>query len=198
LTNRTMGDSTVLSDIPTSVQVAATYANGDFVVSEAEVEARFPHQHYGWCRIDVTGALADQADMLDVETGDATPETANNWVQSWHVLKRSGLPVVYCNRGNEQAVVDACKAGGSELGTHYGLCVATLDGTQVTGPGVVACQHTSYEPAHWDESVVYDDTLWLPVAPVPVPAPAPKPPAVSKAQALAALSTLSGFVTEAA
>lgn len=190
---RVMGDSTVLADIPLTVNVAATYANSLYAVSEANVQARFPHAKYGWCRIDVTGALANSADMLDVETGDASPATANLWVQSWHTLKRTGLPVIYCNRGNESAVISACQSGGSVLGKDYGLCVATLDGTQATGNGIVACQYqgSAQTGGNWDTSVVYDASVWLPVSPSPV---AP----VSKAQALAAVSTLSQFLSEAA
>ena len=62
---------------------------------------------------------------LDVENGDATPQTANLWVQSWHILKRPGLAPLYVNRGNEETVIAACKSGGSVLGTHSGLIVST-------------------------------------------------------------------------
>jgi hypothetical protein len=136
-------------------------------VTEARLAGRFPHGRYGWCWIDVNGARADNADMLDVEVGDASPATANLWVRSWHTLKRSELPVVYCNRGNEQQVIAACKTGGSVLGKDYGLCVATLDGTQVTGTGIVACQWKGEQQTggHWGETLVYDGALWQPTAP---------------------------------
>ena len=142
----------------------------------------FPDDKYGRVRIDVTGQYADTADVLDVETGDASPATASLWVQSWHKLKRPGLPVIYCNRESLVAVQAACAAGGSKLGIDYGLWVATLDGTRYTGAGVVACQFGSH--GTWDESVVYLDTLWLPVA-APAPAPKPAPPVVTLADVYA-------------
>ena len=193
MTNRVMGDSTNLIDIPPTVQVAAVYFNGRYAVTQAQLAARFPHDRYGWCWIDGAGSNADKADVLDVETGDATPATANLWVQSWHVLKRPGLPVLYVNRGNMGAVEAACKTGGSVLGTHYLLWVATLDGTEYTGPGVAACQWKGQAQTggHWDESVVYDASLWPTVTSSP-----PPPPAVTKVQAQTALATLTRYVNQ--
>lgn len=198
MTNRIMGDSTVLADIPTSVNVAAIYINGKYAVTSAQLEARFAHAKYGWCLIDVTGANANTADVLDVETGDATPATANLWVQSWYTLKRTGLPVVYCNRANQAAVVSAVASGGNVLGKTYGIWIATLDGTQVTGTGVVACQYkgASLTGANYDESLVYDSSIWLPVAPAPVPAPTPAP-GPTQAEAEAALKVVTEFVEAA-
>ena len=197
MANRIMGDSAAgINAIPLSVNVAAAYIDGHIgLATQAEMEARFPHARYGHVWIDVTGAHADTADVLDVETGDATAAIANLWVQSWRKLGRKTLAVVYVNRGNEQAVVAACESGGSVLGKDYGLWVATLDGTQVTGPGVVACQWkgSKLTGGDYDESLVYGSSLWLPVAPPPVPKPV-----VSRVQAQQALSVLAQFVAEAA
>lgn len=185
--SRKMGDSTTVSDIPTTVDICAIYANGIYAAHAADIAARFPAARYGWARIDVTGALADVADVLDVETGDASPGTANLWVQSWHKLGRHGLPVLYVNRANMSAVESACASGGSKLGVHYLLWVATLDGTQYTGPGVAACQWRGQAQTggHWDESIVYDDALWL---------PASQPAKVTKSQAQTALATVGMYV----
>ncbi|HLI36937.1 MAG TPA: hypothetical protein VKV80_06295 [Streptosporangiaceae bacterium] len=196
---RIMGDSVVLSSIPLTVNIAAAYINGRYAVSQAELEARFPHDRYGHCWIDVDGSRANAADMLDVENFDATPATANLWVQSWHILRRASIPVIYCNRGNEQAVITACASGGSVLGKHYGLCVATLDGTQVTGNGIVACQWkgAAQTRGNWDETLVYDGSLWPPAAPKPVIASPPAGPPPSKAAALSALETISEYIEAA-
>jgi hypothetical protein len=160
-----MGDSVRPDSIPLTVSIAATYANGRYAVTDAAVAARFPRARYGWCRIDVTGTLADAADVLDVEAGDATPATANLWVQSWHVLRRPGLPVLYVNRANMPQVIKACQSGGSEPGRDYGLWMPHGD---------------------WDESIVYDDSLWLPQP--------PRPAAPDRAQAQAALAVLAAYV----
>ena len=185
---RIMGDSTSLTAIPLTVNIAAAYYNGHVgVATAAQMQARFPHDKYGWCLFDVTGANADKADALDVENGDATPATANLWVQSWHKLGRPGLAPLYVNRGNEQAVISACESGGSKLGAQFGLIVSTLDGTIVPpGTGILACQvkGAKLTGGDWDMSLVYDASLWLPVA------PPPKPMVVSDAQAKAAAASV--------
>ncbi len=199
--SRTMGDSTDLAGIPATVAVVATYINGHVGVSTPEqLEARFPHARYGHVWIDVDGSRADRADVLDVEPGDAGPGTANLWVQSWHALKRPGLPVLYVNRSEIDAVVAACLSGGMRLIHEYGLWVATLDGTQYEGAGVVACQVTDH--GTWDESVVYDASIWLPVAP-PKPRITPQQAhdAIVKieggmAQIAAATATLAEYVAQ--
>jgi hypothetical protein len=189
-TTRTMGDSTTLDDIPTSgIDIVAWYINGRYAIAEADVQARFPHDRYGWVAIDVLGTRADAADMLDVETGDATPDTANLWVQSWHVLKRPGLAALYVNEGNERAVINACASGGSELGVQYGLVVATLDGLTVSGTGILACQNkgTKLTGGHWDESVVYVNNLWLPIT---------APAVVTRAEAESAVALVTRYVEQ--
>jgi hypothetical protein len=192
MTNRIMGDSTTLADIPTSVAVVATYGNGSYATTEAAVEARFPRARYGHARIDVNGERADIANVLDVETGDATPPVARVWVQSFRKLHPGQLPVVYCNRSPMPAVIAECAKAGLVPGAHYGLWIATLDGTEVphrAGDGIVACQHkgAAQTGGHWDESVIYDPNIWL-------PATAPKPAGPSKAAALAALGTLRAYL----
>jgi hypothetical protein len=186
---RIMYDSTVINDIPLNgAQIIAAYINGDYAADPAQLAARFPNKDYGWCLIDVTGQRADTADMLDVETGDATPATANLWVQSWHVLKRHGLPVIYVNRSNIDAVNAACASGSSKPGTDYGLLVATLDGTQYTGTGVIGCQNLGQAQTggHYDSSVIYDGSLWQPVTPAPF--------VTTKAMAEQAIATLTAYV----
>ena len=184
-----MGDSTNLAAIPLTVNIAAAYCNGHLgVVTPAQMQARFPHAKYGWCLIDVTGANADKADMLDVENGDATPATANLWVQSWHKLGRHGPAPLYVNRGNEQAVINACASGGGKLGVQYGLIISTLDGTIIPpGTGIIGCQVKGAQltGGDWDYSLIYDAAFCTPVAP-----PAPKPAAkVTQAQAKAAIAS---------
>ena len=55
---RTMGDSTNMSAIPLTVNIAAVYIDGHLgVETEAQLAARFPHDKYGHVFIDVTGAM---------------------------------------------------------------------------------------------------------------------------------------------
>jgi hypothetical protein len=173
---RIAGDSTTYTDIPLTVQVAMTYATGSYAVAEAAVEARFPRAKYGWARIDTTGAGAAVASVRDWETGDKAG-SLEQWVIDHNKASGRKDAVVYCNRSTVPEV--RVKTGSQVLGQDYFLFVASLDGTVVTGPGIVACQvkGANLTGGHWDESLVFSTALWLPVTP-PAPVP-PKPPVPS-------------------
>jgi hypothetical protein len=171
---RIAGDSTTYTDIPTTVQVAMTYATGPYAVAEAAVEARFPRARYGWARIDTAGTMP-AADVRDWETGDKSG-SLEQWVIAHNKATGRKDAVVYCNRSTIPEV--RTLTGSQVLGRDYFLFVATLDGSVYTGPGVIACQvkGANLTGGHWDESLVYSTALWLPAAP-PVVTP-PKPPAL--------------------
>ena len=191
---RIMGDSVNYLAIPASVQIAAVYDDGRLgVETAAQLEARFPHARYGQVFIDVTGAKP-AAQARDWETGDKSG-SLEQWVIDHNKATGRRDAVVYCNMST---IPEVRRLTGTQiLGTDYFLWVATLDGTVVTAgpdhlgsapytyPGVIACQvkGAGLTGGDWDESLVYDASLWLPVAP---PKPAPKPPLVSAARAKAA------------
>jgi hypothetical protein len=162
-----MRDSTTPADIPTSgLQMVAGYADGRYDWTAAGW-ARFPGIPH--VTIDVSGADLD-ADVLDVETGDATPAGAYTWLKG-KIARGDPMPVVYCNRSTQPAVEQATR----ELihGRDYWFWIATLDGTaslpDMTGVVAVQDKGANLTGGHYDESIVYDDA-WKP------PAPAPEPP----------------------
>jgi hypothetical protein len=189
---RVMGDSvSPLTAIPPGVQIAAFYLTGGFAVTEAQIQGRFPHQRYGWCAIDATGSMP-AAQARDWETGDKAGNL-EQWVISHNKASGRRDAVIYCNRATIPEVRRL--TGGQILGRDYFLWIATLDGTLVapgadhldagplTYPGVVACQLKGAQltGGDWDQSLVFDASLWTPTAP-------PLPPLVSKAQAVAAVA----------
>jgi hypothetical protein len=164
---RIMRDSTTAADIPLAgTQLAAGYVNGRFVWSPADW-ARFPGIPH--VRIDVTGADPAGADVLDTETGDASPATANTWLRA-KIARGDHMPVIYCNRSTQPLVEQA--TGNLIHGRDYWFWIATLDGTQRLPDmtGVVAVQYAGQAQtgAHYDQSIVYDDA-WMPSAPPPPP-----------------------------
>lgn len=214
MTSRIMGDSANYEAIPTDVAIAAFYDDGSFAVSQAAFAQRFPRNRYGWCVFDVNGTRPD-ADARDWEPGNY-PDPQSLTLQTWVIAhnKASGKKdaVVYCDRADVPHVRVA--TGSQILGTDYFLLISTLDGTVVTAgpehlesppftyPGVIGCQlkGAKLTGGNWDESLIYDGSLFLPVKPAP---PKPKPPVVTAAQAKAALSqivagaaTLAVYVSE--
>lgn len=111
--------------------------------------------------IDVNGS-APQADVLDIETGDATPDAAPAWVRAHNA--RGGFPaVLYCNRSMIHAVANACDAAGLQVGRDFRWWIATLDGTETVPDmtGVVAVQvwgANYFGGLNIDLSIVYDDS----------------------------------------
>jgi hypothetical protein len=156
------------------------------------MQAKFPHDRYGWCWIDVTGA-APAADVRDWETGDKGG-SLEQWVKDHNHVSGRKDAVVYCNRSTIAEVRQL--TGTQVLGTDYFLWVATLDGT-VFGPGqypgVIANQVKGAQltGGDWDMSIVFDAAFWQPVVP-----PKPPVPPVAKTAAETALATLVRYVAE--
>ena len=140
-----MLDSISASAIPTNVPVVAGYVDGRYVWSAADWN-RFPNA----VRITIATQASSQADVLDVETGDATPADVPGWVGRFNRPSRR-RPTIYCNRSTWAAVKAA-------LGTtEVDYWISTLDGTQ-TVAGAVAVQYT--DTGGYDESLIQDLT-WL-------------------------------------
>ena len=70
----TMYDSVTISQIPADAQAAAGYVDGKFA-NVAELRDRLPRAHI----LTIAVFAAHDADALDIETGDATPEQAAAW-----------------------------------------------------------------------------------------------------------------------
>jgi len=151
----------IAHDFP-NAQMVAGYLTGQYAWTAAEW-ALFPRASHVTI---ATTAGANAGDVLDVETGDASPDQCQGWIS---LRKRSGLyrPTIYCSL----AIVPAVRQGTGPyiLGRDYDLWVADWDGTSTpVYPLAVAKQDRN--TASYDVSAVYDD-LW-PRRSVPVP---PKP-----------------------
>ena len=173
---RIMRDSTTLADDPVSgTNIVAAYLNGLYATTVNQVAARFPGVPVAW--IDVNGALPG-ADVLDVETGDATVAEAVAWAKARLALKPAYPPIIYCNRATLTPLFNAMDAGGLKVVTHFRLWIATLDGTKTVADmtGVTAVQYAGQPQTghHYDESIVYD-AAWKAPAAAPAPKPVPVP-----------------------
>lgn len=178
---RTMADTinTTVSDIQTiqarqTVDLVAGYANGTYAWSSADWH-RFPHQAH--VTIDVRGT-DPSADVLDVETGDATPADAVTWIKNKKLLKPAYPGVLYVNRSNITAVFNAMHAAGYQVVKDFRLWIATLDGSRSVPDmtGVTAIQYEGSNMTHTnvDLSLVFDGA-WKAA---PVVTPPPPPPSI--------------------
>lgn len=141
--------------IPTTAQLVAGYVDGDYVWTAADW-ARFPNSvHVGIAVRSTTNAGI----VLDVETGNASPEEAVNWV-----LLRRGAgadPTVYCGQSSWPSV-QAAFATHDVPAPHW--WVASYDGNPAIPAGAIAKQYES--TSDWDISSVAD--YWPGVDPAPV------------------------------
>lgn len=164
---RTMVDSSTFTDIPFGHDIVAAYTDGHFgVVTQEQLETRFPADKYGHCLVDVNGSTP-RANARDWETGDKAG-SLEQWVGDHNNATGKGDAVVYCNKSTIPEVRSL--TGGQVLGKDYWLWIATLDGSQYTAPGVIACQNlgSAQTGGHWDLSVVYDDRFFQKSGSVPV------------------------------
>jgi hypothetical protein len=136
--------------IPTSAEMVAGYIDGPYAWGPAQWSL-FPTA--------VTVRIATRAEtnagqVLDVETGDATPAQAPGWCQ----MRRSAgqMPSVYCNRSTWPAV---SAAFGAAKVAPPNWWIAAYDGVAQIPAGAIAKQYTDNPPSNpYDTSVVAD--LW--------------------------------------
>jgi Fibronectin type III domain len=143
----------IAKSFPNAAMVAG-YVNGTYAWTDAEWNL-FPHATH--VSISVT-ASANEGDVLDVESGDATPAQTAGWIKQ---RKASGYyrPSIYCNLSTVPAVREG--TGAYILGQDYDIWVADWTGSphEVTAPGTptATCSATQYENTdNYDVSVVYD------------------------------------------
>jgi hypothetical protein len=157
-----MGDSSTFGDVPDRFDIVGAYINGHYGVATMErLNERYPNR--GHVLFDVLGDSPD-AHIRDWENGDKGG-SLEQWVIDHNKITKVNDAVVYCDRST---VPEVRRLTGSQiLGEDYYLFISTLDGTEIVGPGIVACQHKGQKltGGHWDESVVYDDRFWKAIEP---------------------------------
>jgi hypothetical protein len=126
-------DSVTPTKIPAG-QIVATYATGPFSVPSSQVAGR---SRVFW--IDVNGSDTSAA-ALDVEPGDATPSTAEQW--AWHKLDadHGGIAVIYTMRSEWPAVQAAVSALPGWMHSHIRWWIADPTGYPHLVPGSNATQ----------------------------------------------------------
>lgn len=95
----TMYDSVTLSEIPADAEAVAGYVGGKWPTFP-RLAAAFPKAH----RLSIAVNATEDADVLDVENGDASNPDAPAWVKR-QIAKGAKKPVVYTSLSNAQALL---------------------------------------------------------------------------------------------
>lgn len=118
-TDFTMYDTITISAIPSNPTAVAGYVGGKWPTYN-ELVKRFPRAKH----LSIAVNSSENADCLDIENGDATPQEAPAWVKRQRALGKR-LVVLYFSVSNRGAVEAALHAGGIERrmvkfwGAHY-------------------------------------------------------------------------------
>lgn len=177
----TMMDSIHVADLPGGMDAYAGYVDGRWPTI-TELRERFPHRHI----LSIAVFAVDDAQCLDIETGDATPGEFPAWARRQHEQRHIIRPCAYASVSVMDEVIAAYKAAGMGRAdvrlwsAHYkwkpgtdakhicgpatcGLVSIPMDGTQWRNdaPGVGG--------THVDESVLAAN--FFPVVATPAPPP---------------------------
>ncbi|HUN34108.1 MAG TPA: hypothetical protein VMU95_19070 [Trebonia sp.] len=115
-------------------QAAAVYADGPFATSSASVAG---HPNVLW--IDVNGGDPN-ANVLDVEPGDATPARAALWVSSKLTADPSSVAIVYTFIAEWPSVIDSIATLPASMRSHVKYWIADPTGVPHILSGASATQ----------------------------------------------------------
>jgi hypothetical protein len=161
---RTMYDGVTPSRLPPSASMVAGYADGHYA-NLAAMRARYPHATV----VSIAVSWRTRAQVLDVETGDATPAQAVQWCLHTMAGTANRDLTVYCNTSTWPSVRAAFRAAGVSEPQYW---VAEYDGVAAIPAGAVAKQYRN--TPGYDVSVVVAAGGWHGVDPT-TPAPTPTP-----------------------
>ena len=115
-------------------QPAAVYADGAYAASSSQVAG-----HHSVLWIDANGSDPN-ANVLDVEPGDATPAGAATWVQAHLAKQPHSVAIIYTMRSDWSAVQDAVGGLPSWEQSHVRYWIADPTGVPHVVPGSSATQ----------------------------------------------------------
>jgi hypothetical protein len=139
----TIYDSVTPSSIPAGKD-AAVYANGTYQATTAQVAG---HKHVQW--IDTSGSRPD-ANVLDIEPGDATPAGAAAWVKAKLAKDPSATAILYTFKSNWAPTTASISTLPGSMQSHVKYWIADPTGTPHILPGAAATQW--YWGANYDIS----------------------------------------------
>jgi hypothetical protein len=151
-TSRTivMFDTVDVSTVPADAIAVAGYTSGSWPTFDGLVR-RFPHAHH----LSIAVQADHDADCLDVETGDASPDQAPAWVRR-QLNRGVWRPCLYANLSTMPAVIGAL-AGAGLVRPHVRLWVAEYNYHPHIPAGFDACQWTDQALGrNLDESLCWD------------------------------------------
>jgi GH25 family lysozyme M1 (1,4-beta-N-acetylmuramidase) len=187
MTNLYMWDDTVPSSIPSDAEYIAYYVDGRYKNGD-QIAQLFPHAHL----LGIAVSPADDADALDVETGDAVNADVYAWLER-QLARKIWRPVIYTSADNVGSLMLTMNANRFSR-DQYRLWSAHYTGTaHICGPDTCKATQTAVDGTQFtdqalgkslDESMLAASfepapTTSAPPPPAPTPPPAPATPQIT-------------------
>lgn len=164
-----MYDSTSVADMPAGGDADAGYTAGIWPTYSAVV-AKFPHAHH----VSIAVASRFDADALDIEKGDATPDVAPAWVRRQQA-RGIARPIMYASQSLMPSVLAVLASAGIDRSqvrlwtAHYGRGLHICSPAECGARGFTAdatqwSDHGSIGNGHYDTSAVSDTFFDTPVS----------------------------------
>jgi hypothetical protein len=175
VTYLTMYDSINPDQLPAGGSYFAGYTSGEWSDYNA-IRARFPHAQV----LSITVTPFRDADVLDVETGDATPGDVPGWFARQRA-KYAGRPVIYANASTMEAGIIPLVRSGAVPRAAVRLWSAHYQGhAHICGPKSCQAVSIDMDGTQWTNTAqgnggLVDQSLLLADFFGSVPAPEPKP-----------------------
>ena len=154
---RFMYDSINVARLPATAKMFAGYVNGRWPTFNA-LRSAYPK---AIC-VSIAVSIAADADVLDVEKGDAYPTQAPSWAVRQR--NRGATPTIYCSLDTWPEVRQAFQQAGEPEPLYW---IAHYDGMSTIPDGAIAKQYTGGDG--YDLSAVAD--YWPGIDPPPAQTP---------------------------
>jgi len=149
-----MYDSVNANNLPANGDLYAGYVGGNWP-NFIEISKKFPKKRV----VSIAVQANEDAQVLDIESGDATPDQAPAWVNRMRFNGRK-RPTIYTSRSNMSAVIAALDAAKV---AHPDFWIADWTNSPHSVPGAVAVQYMT--TPEYDKTCI-TDPYWPDVKPV--------------------------------
>jgi aspartyl protease len=140
-----MYDAVDVAQIPNGPAAVAGYVDGDFLTA-LELSARFPNARF----LSIAVRAEDDADCLDVESGDATPADVPGWYERQRA-RGADRPAIYADASTMQASIVPLVRSGAIARPLVRLWSAHYAGEHVCGPRTCGAVSLDMDGTQWTD-----------------------------------------------
>jgi hypothetical protein len=142
----TMYDAVTVSNIPVDAQYVAGYVGGLFDTFPT-LQKQFPKATL----LSIAINSSENAECLDVETGDATIAEIPAWYRA-QIARKVSRPVIYASVGNMANILSALASNGISRQNVRLWSAHYANGNHICGPSSCGQVHTDMDGTQWTDA----------------------------------------------